>query len=214
MTTQPLEPALNSSPGRYRGRIALSALAVLVVAPVAGCSSQGSSHQSSSHGPGPSSSSEPPLGFRGQPSFLPTSSESVDAVVTASPGQPQLAVQGVGVQVEVPAGRVLATITGPHVPPFVAPPPPSVTATFDVSLAAATGQIPIRLSDFTITDQLGRSFHPTLVAREADPPKTAPAGRTTTFSLTAVMPTGEGRIYWSPAGASPIVGWDFIVEND
>lgn len=162
----------------------------------------------------PATTSEPPLGFRAQPSFLPTDRGSVDAVVTASPGQPQLAVQGVGVRVQVPDGRVLATVTGPHVPPFVAPPPPSVTATFDVSLAEASGRIPIRLSDFTITDQLGRSFHPSLVAREAEPPATAPAGRTTTFKVTAVMPTGEGRIYWSPAGGTPVVGWDFIVEND
>ena len=67
----------------------------------------------------------------------------VDRVVTASAAHPQLAVQGVAVQVQLPTGQVLATVTGPHVPPFVAPPPPTVTATFDVSMAQPAGDIPI-----------------------------------------------------------------------
>lgn len=109
---------------------------------------------------------------------------------------------------------MLATVSGPHVPPFVAPPPPAVTATFDVSLSNASGDIPIQLSDFTITDQLGRTFHPTLVDSERPPPDTISDGHTTMFQVTAVMPTGEGRLYWSPTHGSPIAGWDFIVEND
>jgi hypothetical protein len=158
--------------------------------------------------------SEPPLGFRSQPSFLPTTSEPVDQVVSASTSHPQLAVQGIGVRVQLPSGEVLATVTGPRVPPFVAPPPPAVTATFEISMAGPIGTVPIRLSDFVITDQLGRSFHPTLVEHETPPPGTLSAGHTTTFQVTAVMPTGEGRIYWAPTHGSPIVGWDFIVEND
>ncbi|MCW2524268.1 MAG: hypothetical protein JWO63_2603 [Frankiales bacterium] len=161
-----------------------------------------------------SPTSEAPLGFRSQPSFLPTTNAPVDRVVTASPAQPQLAVQGVAVQVQLPTGHVLATVTGPHVPPFVAPPPETVAATFDVSLAESAGDIPIKLSDFTITDQLGRTLHPSLVEKATPPPSALTAGRTTTFSVTAVLPTGEGRIYWSPSPGRPIVGWDFIVEND
>jgi hypothetical protein len=160
------------------------------------------------------STSEPPLGFRSQPSFLPTTSEPVDQIVTASTSRPQLAVQGAAVQVQLPSGEVLAAVTGPQVPPFVAPPPPAVTATFEVSMARPTGNVPIRLSDFIITDQLGRSFHPALVEHETPPPGTLSAGHSTTFQVTAVMPTGEGRIYWAPTHGSPIVGWDFIVEND
>jgi hypothetical protein len=81
-------------------------------------------------------------------------------------------------------------------------------------MAQPTGSVPISLADFTITDQLGRSFHPSLIEDEAPLPRTLPAGRTTTFKVTAVMPTGEGRIYWSPIHGSPIAGWDFVVEND
>ena len=158
--------------------------------------------------------SEPALGFRSQPSFLPTSQAPVDQVVTASTGHPQLAVQGIGVRADLPSGTALATVTGPKVPPFVAPPPETVTATFDVTLTHVTGTIPIRLSDFTITDQLGRTFKPSLVQGETPPPSTAAHGGTVEFQVNAVMPTGEGRLYWSPTGKTPLVGWDFIVEND
>ncbi len=197
---------------RGRGAVVAIALAVVLAAGLSGCTS----HSSGSEPPstGSSNSSEPPLGYRKLPSFLPSSAAPVDQVLTASAGHPQLAEQGVAVQVVLPDGHVLATVGGPHVPPFVTPPPPAVTATFDVSLADASGQIPIRLADFTITDQLGRTFHPTFVHGRTPPPGTATAGRTTTFQVTAVMPTGEGRLYWSPAPGEPVVGWDFIVEND
>ena len=191
-----------------RGVVA-AAVAAVLGAVLSGCTSHPAGHGASS-----AASSQPPLGYRALPTFLPTSAAPVDRVVTASAGHPQLAEQGVAVQVDLPAGHVLATISGPHVPPFVTPPPPAVTATFDVSLADARGQVPIQLSDFTITDQLGRTFHPTLATREPAPAPTVAAGHTATFRLTAVMPTGEGRIYWSPTHASPLVGWDFIVEND
>ena len=157
--------------------------------------------------------SQAPLGFRSPPAFLPTAAP-VDQVVTASPGKPQLAVQGVAVQVDMPSGQVLATVTGPHVPPFVAPPPEQVTAVFDLSLKNVSGSVPIRLDDFTITDQLGRTFHPTLVLNETPPPSTLTTGHDLDLQVTAVMPTGEGRLYWAPTQTTPFVGWDFIVEND
>jgi hypothetical protein len=183
---------------------------VALLAGVASCTSHTDSHDASKSS---ATTSEPPLGYRSQPSFLP-SSQPVDRVVTASPAHPQLAVQGVAVRVMVPTGEVLATVTGPQVPPFVTPPPPAVTAVFDISLAQPVGDVAVRLADFTITDQLGRTFHPSLVEHEPPPPSSLKAGRTTTFKVTAVMPTGEGRIYWSPTHGSPVVGWDFIVEND
>ena len=138
----------------------------------------------------------------------------VDRVVTASAAHPQLAVQGVPVRVALPSGQAQAEVIGPKVPPFVTPPPEQVTATFTVSLTHVSGTVPLTASAFTITDQLGRSFRPSLVAGEVPPPTPVPADRAVTLQLTAVMPTGEGRIYWSPTGGAPIVGWDFIVEND
>ena len=185
---------------RRRRRLLGAAVSIVLAAALAAC---GSSHRAA----------HPPLGFGTLPAFLPTT-VPVDQVVTASAARPQLAVQGVAVQVDLPKGQVLATVAGPQVPPFVTPPPPAVTATFTVTLAHVAGMVPVRLADFTITDQLGRTFEPTLVVGEAAPPATAPAGAGLTFRLTAVMPTGEGRLHWSPAGGQPIVSWDFIVEND
>lgn len=189
-----------------RSVAAAAVLAVVTVAGLAACSN-------SSH-PAAPPSSQPPLGFRSAPSFLPTATEPVDRVVTATPAHPQLAVQGVGVEVDLASGHGLVTVTGPKVPPFSAPPPPAVTATFAVTISQVSGTIPITPADLTITDQLGRSFHPILVAGEKQPPPTLAAGRSLTFHVTAVMPTGEGRIYWSPTRHHPVVGWDFIVEND
>jgi hypothetical protein len=159
------------------------------------------------------SASEPPLGYRSLPSFLP-SGTPVDSVVTASPSHPQLAVQGVGVRVVLPRGHARMTITGPRVPPFTAPPPPNVTATFTVTFTHVSGTLPVRLPGFTITDQLGRTFQPSLPVGAKALARSISTGHGLTFKLTAVMPTGEGRIYWSPRRHTPMVGWDFIVEND
>lgn len=180
-------------------RLATVAAAVLAAAGAGGCAS--SPHRAA-------------LGYGTLPAFLPRATVPVDRVVTASAGHPRLAVQGVGVEVDLPGGHVLATVTGPQVPPFVAPPPPAVTATFQITLARASGAVPVRPSDFTITDQLGRTFVPTLVTGEAVPPAAVPAGGTVGFRLNAVLPTGEGRIHWAPGGGPAVASWDFIVEND
>lgn len=184
---------------RLRSIPARAGTAILLVGALTACGSN-APHQRTGLGP--------------LPSYLRTATaQPVDRIVTATHARPQLAVQGVAVDVDLPTGRVQALVSGPAVPPFVTPPPPSVTAVFTITLAHTSGTVPVRLSDISITDQLGRSFHPTLVVGEKPPPATAPTGSTLTFRVTAVMPTGEGRIYWSPGG-KPIVGWDFIVEND
>jgi hypothetical protein len=186
------------------GRRAAAVLAVAVT--LTACGAAGAAQQHSS--------SEPPLGYRSAPAFLPSTTAPVDRVVTATRSSPALAVQGIGVRVKLPAGQTLATVTGPTVPPFVTPPPPAVTATFTVTLAHGVGAVPVRLRDFTITDQLGRTFRPTLITHEKPPPAVLTSGRSATFRVTAVMPTGEGRLHWAPAGEKPVVSWDFIVEND
>jgi hypothetical protein len=53
-----------------------------------------------------------------------------------------------------------------------------------------------------------------LVLHETPPASTVTTGKSLNLKVTAVMPTGEGRLYWSPTHGAPIVSWDFIVEND
>ena len=45
-------------------------------------------------------------------------------------------------------------------------------------------------------------------------PRRLRAGRNVALTLTDVLPTGNGRLSWAPAGARPIVSWDFAVEID
>jgi len=39
-------------------------------------------------------------------------------------------------------------------------------------------------------------------------------GHTLSLSLYAVLPTGNGRLAWSPESHEQIVSWDFDVEID
>ena len=174
---------------------ALAALAVTCLGAATGC---GAAHHQA---------------YGGLPAFLPKVTVPVDRIVTASAAHPQLAVQGVAVDARLPAGQVQADVTGPAVPPFVAPPPPAVTTTFTVSMRDISGTVPVRVGDFTIRDQTGRLVAPLLVQGESPPPPAAPDGGTLRFQLTAVLPVGEGTLRWAPGG-QPTVTWDFVVEND
>jgi hypothetical protein len=153
--------------------------------------------------------------YGGLPSYLRTVPNSADATVTASPGAPKLSVQGEPVSIELASGAsALATASGPVVPPFVAPPPPTVTATFTVTVAKVEGSVPIRLQDFTLRDQEAGLIHPQYVRGEVTPPSTAKPSGLTTFQVTAVLPTGEGILQWAPGGGKVLVAWDFTVEDD
>ena len=153
--------------------------------------------------------------YGGIPKYLRTVPDSADQIVTASPGSPQLSVQGEAVDVRLASGaQTLATASGPVVPPFVAPPPPTVTATFTVTLAKVDGSVPIRLRDFTVRDQEAGLIHPQYVVGETTPPSTASPSGSTTFTVTAVLPTGEGVLQWAPGGGAVLVAWDFTVEDD
>jgi hypothetical protein len=39
-------------------------------------------------------------------------------------------------------------------------------------------------------------------------------GRIVTLTVSAVLPTGGGRLRWAPEGSGPLVAWDFDVEID
>jgi hypothetical protein len=40
------------------------------------------------------------------------------------------------------------------------------------------------------------------------------AGHPVLLAVSAVLPVGNGRLSWTPAGRRPLVSWDFDVEID
>jgi hypothetical protein len=146
------------------------------------------------------------------PSWLPKSTVPVDRIVVARPGDPQLGIEGDTFRAILPHGQTLITVAGPEVPPFVAPPPPTTSATFTISLSHTSGSVPIRPRDFELVDGNRQLFRPQAFSG-SHPPAEAPPGRTISFQVTEVMATGAGSIRWSPDGAA-MASWDFTVEND
>ena len=125
--------------------------------------------------------------YGGIPSWLPKATVRVNRVVTATAAHPELAIEGDTVAVHLPRGRVIMTAVGPAVPEEGRFPIPETTpCRFAVTLAAVRGGGPA----------------PVRVA----------AGHPVSLTLSAVLPTGNGQLRWTPLGGRPIVSWDFDVE--
>ena len=152
----------------------------------------------------------------GLPSWLPQPGLRGDGTVAASPGHAQLAVQGASVLARLPGARVLATAIGPRVPEEGEFPVPVTSAcSFDVTLKATWGQLPLSAAEFTITDEYGRIHRPTVTGLGGGPlPRILQAGRIVHLVIQGTLPTGNGRLRWSPLGGAPLIAWDFDVEID
>jgi hypothetical protein len=75
--------------------------------------------------------------------------------------------------------------------------------------------VPLSTTAFTIIDENGHLHHPRVTAANgAPPPARLTPGQTVSLTVKDVLPTGNGRLRWTPAGARPIVAWDFDVEID
>ncbi len=151
------------------------------------------------------------------PAWLGRPEVPVGRVVTATTTHPWLAVQGDTVRVQLPKARLLATVVGPAVPEEGNVPVPETSpCTFTVTLTSASAPIPIRPMQFAAIDERG-AIH-TLKVQSLDggpPPSRVTPGTTVRLKLSAVLPTGEGRLTWAPLeGARPPVQWDFDVEID
>jgi len=127
-----------------------------------------------------------------------------------------LAIQGETVSIELPGGHVDATAVGPEVPEEGrAPIPATSPCTFVITFAAGSSAIPVDAAQFAFIDDLGHRREPRLTAMDGGPaPREIPAGRTASFKLHGVLPTGDGGLTWSPEGERAIVAWDFSVEID
>jgi hypothetical protein len=150
------------------------------------------------------------------PGWLPKAKVSTGRVLQASSQHPRLAIQGDTLSVHLRGGAVLATAVGPAVPEDGQfPVPPTSPCTFTVTFRSATGAIPVRAGSFTILDELGHVHHPhvTTMAGGALPTRVG-QGQTLALRVADVLPTGGGRLRWTPEGGKPIASWDFDVEID
>ena len=178
----------------------------------------GSASRSAENSVSRSPSARPPSSakYGGIPSWLPKAKVRVGRIVQASQAHPALAIQGDSVNVHLGQGRVIVTAVGPAVPEEGRFPVPATTpCRFTVSFAAGRGGMPISARSFTILDELGQLHRPRVALSGGGPlPTRLEPGHIVTLTVSAVLPTGGGRLRWAPGGPRPIVSWDFDVEID
>jgi hypothetical protein len=149
------------------------------------------------------------------PAYLPTSTIQPDSTLTGSAAHPALTSEGDAVEVRLPHGSVLATLSGPVVPgeglPYQAS---ATTATWTVTLSHATTRVPIATRAFSAIDERGRVYHPGLVPGQRRPPGAIRPGQTVRFELRQVVAVGEGMMRWAPEHRDLVASWDYVVEND
>ena len=167
------------------------------------------------HAPAPKS--EKP----GIPGFIPRDTVAVNRVVTATRAHPQLAIAGDSVVLNLASGRTLATMNGPlYNNKYVGTDDPAIPAQFRLTFTATHGAIPLARDDFTILDELGNNIVPLIQVKGGGAlPKELRSGRRLTLLMSTIIPVGDGSIVYNPtgfvqAGHKPLVGWDFIVEDD
>jgi hypothetical protein len=163
-----------------------------------------------------------PKGLKpGIPGFIPRDTTAVNRIVTATQSHPQLAIAGDSVVLDLAGGHTLATMNGPlYNNKYVGTNDPTVPAQFLLTFANTHGTIPLAQDDFTILDQLGNNIVPTIRVKGGGAlPKRLNSGRRLTLIMSTIIAVGDGSIVYNPTGIvksghEPLVGWDFIVEDD
>ena len=150
------------------------------------------------------------------PSWLPKPKVRVGRVLVASASHPAYAIEGDIVSIGLPHGHMLATAVGPSVPEEGQFPVPETTpCVFTLTLTRISGSVPLRSGAFTTVDDRGHLHRLRVSLQGGRPlPGSARPGKTVTLVLKAVLPTGSGRLEWSPLRSKPIASWDFDVEID
>ena len=165
--------------------------------------------------------SRAPKNKPGVASFLPRSTTRVNRIVVATRSHPKLAIAGIGVELHLAGGETLATLNGPlYNNKYVGTNDPTVPAKFLLTFTRVHGEIPLTAKDFTVLDQQGNNIVPRIRMRGGGRmPGQLRSGHRLTLVLSTVISAGDGSIVYNPtgitrAGRRPLVGWDFIVEDD
>ncbi len=154
--------------------------------------------------------------YGGIPSWLPKAKVRVDQVVIATPAHPRLAIEGDTIVAHLPRGRAMITAVGPAVPEEGGFPVPQTTpCRFAVTFASVHGAIPISSDAFSFLSEHGQTHRARVRLRGGGPaPKRIAPGHPVTLTVSAVLPTGNGQLRWTPSGERPFVSWDFDAEID
>jgi hypothetical protein len=163
-----------------------------------------------------------PKGLKpGIPGFIPRDTTAVNRIVTATRSHPQLAIAGDSVVLDLAGGHTLATMNGPlYSNKYVGTNDSTVPAQFVLTFTKTHGTIPLAPDDFTIVDQLGDNIVPKIRVQGGGAlPTQLDSRQRLTLIMSTIIAAGDGSIVYNPTGFAksghkPLVGWDFIVEDD
>jgi hypothetical protein len=150
-------------------------------------------------------------------SFLPKQQldHPADLTISGSVAHPGLTVSGGFIRVTTPTFSALAVVNGPVVPGEGLPVIQGyTTCTWTISLSHVRGTVPVSVADFDTIDHTQRVYTLALAPGQPPLPATLRTGKSLTFKVRAVTPTGEGLMRWAPDGNSIVAKWDYQVEND
>jgi len=137
-----------------------------------------------------------------------------DRTLVGSYASPAITVAGDDVRVETPKFSAFAVVTGPSVPgEGLSYQPDYLTSTWTVHIWDIKGYIALSAKDFDSLDHSGTQYQ-LHVPPGTTMPTSVSTGQQVTFSLRAVVPTGESLVRWAPNGHNIVAKWDNQVEND
>jgi hypothetical protein len=137
-----------------------------------------------------------------------------DRTLVGTYASPAITVAGDDVRVKTPTFSAFAVVTGPAVPgEGLSYQTGYLTSTWTVHIWDVKGYIALSAKDFDSLDHSGIEYQLHVAAGTTMPPSVA-TGQQVTFSLRAVVPTGESLVRWAPNGHNIVAKWDNQVEND
>jgi hypothetical protein len=137
-----------------------------------------------------------------------------DRTLVGTYAAPAITVAGDAVRVETKNFSALAVVTGPAVPgEGLSYQPDYLTSTWTVRIWDVKGYVALSAKDFDSLDHSGTQYQ-LHVPDGSTMPTSVSTGHQATFSLRAVVPTGESLVRWAPNGHNIVAKWDNQVEND
>lgn len=145
------------------------------------------------------------------------------SVLQATAAHPKLqAIEGNTVDARLAGAEALITAVGPQPAAWVATAAQegrlnsgaAVPVTFDVTVIARRGTVPLHASEFSILTAQGQLIHPAVTLAGKRAPTAVASGQHVNLTLTAKLPEGNGSVRWAPAGTKVLTGWLYELELD